>query len=51
MYLNFCAIGIQNAQLFDQSFSLSRRLQVNSVSGWIWGLCSVQAKVSCLISV
>jgi hypothetical protein len=28
MYLNFCAIGLMNAQLFDHSFSLSRRLQV-----------------------
>lgn len=29
MYLNFCAIGIVNAQLFDHSFALSRRLQVS----------------------
>lgn len=31
MYLNFCAIGLVNAQLFDQSFGLSRRLQVSYV--------------------
>jgi len=27
-YLNFCAIGLINAQLLDQSLALSRRLQV-----------------------
>ena len=27
-YLNFCAIGLLNAQLLDQSFTLSRQLQV-----------------------
>ena len=27
-YLTFCAIGLINAQMFDQSFALSRRLQV-----------------------
>ena len=28
MYLNFCAIGLVNSQLLDQSIALSRRLRV-----------------------
>lgn len=36
-YLTFCAIGLINAQLLDQSFSLSRRLQVS------YSLCIISA--------
>ena len=37
MFMTFCAIGLLNAQLLDQTFFLSRRLKVETYRATVLG--------------